>query len=157
MRFILLLLLTIIIQLNVLSQSELPKVGTTKEEAFADWANNHTNEQWFIETERGLKIFGKFFKSTPVGLKHAFDEFERLKNEYKAVECIDKSLISNSAKDSKGNIDYERLTTYLKIESSEIVKFCDFSGKEVKRLALFSVVDNGRCFLSLKLYTDVAE
>lgn len=140
------------------SQLQLPKSVTTQKKAVSDLNSGITNENWFeFKDEKGFITFSKIFKGTPVGIRHALSEYERLMSDFNAKNCIDKSLYSSVVKDINGSIDFELLSMTIETESSEILKICDIKDKQITRIALHSNVLDGKVFLSMFVITKIKE
>lgn len=147
-----------IVLFNGYSQFSLPKIGTTKEKAFLDLNNNITNEQWFsYKQDDGTISYSKLFKSTPVGIRHALNEYEDLAKAYNKNDCTDKSLYSNMVKDYKGEIDYDNLSLSIKMESSEIKKACLIKDDVIVSFQLSSAASKPNSFLTIIVITNLKE
>jgi hypothetical protein len=152
------LLLTIItfsITINCFSQLKLPEVGTTSTKAVSDLANGITNELWFTSKNNdGTITYQKYFKVTPVGIKHALTEFENLKKAYQPNTCKDESIYSSLALNEDKEIDYELLSITIKSESSEIYKICGIQNDVVRGISLKSLNSDSVNYLFLMLFTN---
>jgi hypothetical protein len=138
------------------TQFTLPKVGTTQEKAINDLVKNVTNENWFsYKQDDGTVCYSKLFKSTPVGIRHALNEYEDLVNMYNAKDCNDKSLYSSIVKNSSGEIDYDNLSHSIQMESSEIRKTCFVKDNAIVGFRLISGGSSRNAFLTIYLTTNL--
>lgn len=150
-------LLFIASAINGYSQISLPKIGTTEKEALSDLFNNIANENWYSSKVDGKVIYSKLFKNTPVGIRHALDEYEDLIKIYKPNNCNDKSLYSSLVKNSRDEIDYEMLSITIKTEASEIDKTCIMKNDINFGFRLNSLRSGKNSFLMIVLKIDGKE
>lgn len=154
MKKLIFTLIITIASITSYAQLKLPTVGTTDQKASSDLAKGITNEMWFTTNNNsGNVVFNKYFKSTPVGIKHAYTAFENLKSDYNASFCKDESTISNLAKKEDGSIDYEMLSITIKSESSEIDKFCALKDNLILGFSLKSIQSDDVNYLVLFIVT----
>jgi hypothetical protein len=158
MKTLLTLLFSMVFFFNSYSQTQLPKIGTTKEKAFSDLDNGITNENWFkYNDDEGNLVYAKLFKGTPIGINHAMAEYEEAAMSYIFKDCIDKSIFTTADKKRDGTLNYEFLASSLRQESSEISKYCTIKDNVATKILLVSSAANLTASLEIKIFTKLKE
>lgn len=131
------IIIAIFLLLTSSTYAQLPEVATTKEKALDDLARDISNESWY---KMGDKAYACYFRLTPVGIKHAFERYNEMKEKYDINKsCEDKDLLSSIVVKTNGDLDYEWLANTIITETSEVKRSCFGGTKEISAISFGSI------------------
>lgn len=154
MKKLFLILFLFLLWSTTYAQLKLPELSTTEVQAAKDLEEGNTNEEWFSSKDKsGNLMYKRIFKNTPVGIKHGFDALAQLKSDFNTTSCKDESLYSLGSIRRDSTVNFDILSSAIRMESAEINKSCAIKDNQIIGFNLKSIVQNRISYLELVMFT----